>query len=278
MRPCLVALSLALGACAGVPLPGAQPGSPPPPAEARAAMPAAVQANPALSAREIVARAHEAAGGADWRDVRTLYLEGYNIIRRADGSEVLWDRYAMWREFSDDKTDAHAAEGKVRIEAWTGDALAMLISFDGAATYNQDGPVPAEVAAAAWASNFGFGAIRNALDEGWTQSRLTDDLVDGAPAYMVELTDPAGGQTLFGFRQSDFATVYVGFDTPRGWHERRYSHFFSVPGSRWIQPGRVRLHYNGVKANEAIWTRVVIGEPVDPSVFVVTGRPAAQTF
>ena len=109
MRPCLVALSLALGACAGVPLPGAPPGSPPPPAEARAAMPAAVQANPALSAREIVARAHEAAGGADWRDVRTLYLEGYNIIRRADGSEVLWDRYAMWREFSDDKTDAHAA-------------------------------------------------------------------------------------------------------------------------------------------------------------------------
>ena len=95
---------------------------------------------------------------------------------------------------------------------------------------------------------------------------------------MVELTDPAGGQTLFGFRQSDFATVYVGFDTPRGWHERRYSHFFSVPGSRWIQPGRVRLHYNGVKANEAIWTRVVIGEPVDPSVFVVTGRPAAPTF
>lgn len=268
----LVAL-LAAAACASGPQDGR-----PPPVSLRSQMPTAVQANPDFSAREILEAAHEAAGGADWRDVKSLYLEGYNIIRRKDGGEVLWDRYAMWREFSDNKANAHAAEGKVRIEAWTGDALAMLIAFDGETTYDQNGPMPEEVAAKAWASNFGFGAIRNGLDEGWEQARLPDDLIDGEPAYMLELTDPAGGKTRFGIRQSDFATVYAGFDTPRGWHERRYSHFFTVPGTGWVQPGRVRLSYDGVKANEAIWTGVRIDQSVEPSVFTVSEKPDSPTF
>lgn len=276
MKRIVLAGLLSIGACTS--MPGNMLDGPAPPVAERARMPAAVQANPSLTARQIIARAHEAAGGEDWRSVRTLYLEGYNIIRRPDGTEVLWDRYAMWREFPDRKSNAHAAEGKVRIEAWSGDVLAMLISFDGETTYNQDGAVPEDVAAQAWASNFGFGAIRNALDEGWTQTRLTGDLIDGAPAYMVQLADPSGGRTRFAFRQSDFATVYVGFDTPRGWHERRYSHFFRVPGSSWIQPGRVRLHYDGVKANEAVWTSVRIGGEIDPAVFVISGKPRGPTF
>lgn len=250
----------------------------PPEVSSRAVLPAAVQVNPDLSARDIIAAAHEAAGGADWRDVKSLYLEGYNIIRRADGSEVLWDKYAMWREFSDAKANAHAAEGKVRIEAWTGDQLSLLISFDSETTYDENGPMPEDVAAKAWASNFGFGAIRNALDEGWTQTRLPDDLIDGVPAYMVELTDPAGGKTKFGIRQADHATVYAGFNTPRGWHERRYSNFFTVPGTKWVQPGRVRLTYDGMKANEAIWTKVAVGEPIDASVFIISEKPAVPTF
>ncbi|MFN3608426.1 MAG: hypothetical protein ACK4Y9_05120 [Hyphomonas sp.] len=250
----------------------------PPDVSRRAVMPAAVQANPDRSARDILAAAHEAAGGKEWRDVKSLYLEGYNIIRRTDGSEVLWDRYAMWREFSDSKANAHAAEGKVRIEAWSGETLALLITFDGETTYDQNGAMPEDVAARAWASNFGFGAIRNGLDEGWTQTRLPDDLIDGVPAYMVDLTDPAGGKTRFGIRQSDHATVYAGFSTPRGWHERRYSNFYTVPGSRWVQPGRVRLSYDGVKANEAIWTKAEIGAPIAPSVFVVSEKPDGPTF
>lgn len=275
----LVVLGLAvLAACTTPEVAGARLDGPPPDVSRRAELPTAVQVNPDLSGRDILAAAHEAAGGDAWRDVKSLYLEGYNIIRRADGSEVLWDRYAMWREYSSSKANAHAAEGKVRIEAWTGTSLAMLIAFDGETTYDQNGPVPEDVAAKAWASNFGFGAIRNGLDAGWTQARLPDDLIDGAAAYMIELTDPSGGKTRFGIRQSDFATVYAGFDTPRGWHERRYSHFFSPPGSSWVQPGRVRLSYDGVKANEAVWTRVEIGESIEPSVFVVSQTPDEPTF
>jgi hypothetical protein len=241
-------------------------------------MPAAVQAEPSLTAPEILERAHEAAGGADWRDVKSLYLEGYNVIRKPDGSEVLWDRYAMWRAYSDTKANAHAAEGKVRIEAWTGNTLAMLISFDGTHTYNENGIVPEELAAKAWASNFGFGAIRNGLDPGWKQARLPDDMVDGVPAFFIELTDPSGGVTRFGIRQGDYATVYVGFQTPRGWHERRYSNFFRVEGSRWIQPGRIRLFYDGVKANEAIWRKAIINPSIPESLFTVTSPPPKPTF
>lgn len=269
----------ALAACTSAPA-GTAPGfdGPPPEVSLRTLLPAAIQADPDLSARDILAAAHEAAGGEDWRGVKSLYLDGYNIIRRPDGSELLWDRYAMWREFSGSKANAHAAEGKVRIEAWSGDQLAMLIAFDGETTYDQNGPMPEEAAAQAWASNFGFGAIRNALDEGWTQVRLPDDLIDGVPAFMIELTDPSGGKTKFGIRQSDFATVYAGFSTPRGWHERRYSHFFAVPGSSWVQPGRVRLTYDGVKANEAVWTKVEIDRPLDLLMFTVSEKPERPAF
>lgn len=131
---------------------------------------------------------------------------------------------------------------------------------------------------AMWSANFGFGAIRHALDEGWSQTRGPDRLIDGAPAFMVTLRDPAGGETLFGIRQSDFAVVYVGFDTPRGWHERRYSHFFTKPGLDWVQPGRVRLFYNGVKANEAVWTDFEIGADMPDALFRIEAPPSSPSF
>lgn len=244
---------------------------PPPPLAERAAMPAAVMAQPDLSGADIIAAAHDAAGGRTWVRPTALKLTGYNLIHQPDGVEI-WDRYTMWRVYADEKPDAHTADGRVRIEAWSGERQALLLSFDGAATYTAQGRVDDPAANARWSSNFGFGAIRNALDEGWAQTRLPDDLIDGAPAYMVELTDPVGGATRFGVRQADFAVVYVGFDTPRGWHERRYSHFFSKPGVAWRQPGRVRLFYDGVKANEAIWTDFELSDtPWPQDLFVIAG-------
>jgi len=250
---------------------------PPPPRDARAEMPTAVQSEPGLSATEIIARAHAAAGGDSFVRPRALFLSGYNIIHSPMG-EVLWDKYAMWRVFADAKGDAHAASGKVRIEAWSGDRLALLVSFDGRTSYDQNGPIDDPDAAALWSNNFGFGAIRNALDGGWTQARRPDDLVDGEAAYMVALTDPAGGETLFGIRMRDDAIVYVGFQTPRGWHERRYSHFFTKPGASWLQPGRVRLSYDGVKANEAIWTDFSLHDSFPAANFIIETVPAAPSW
>ena len=243
----------------------------------RASMPTAVQANSELSAAEIISEAHKAAGGELFVNPGSLFLSGYNIIRRGN-LEQIWDRYAMWREFGSSKRDAHAVNGKIRIEAWQGQDLAMLVTFDGNTTYSKDGPMADQSANAMWSNSFGFGAIRNALDQGWTQTRKVDRLIDGEPAYMVLLNDPSAGETLFGIRQRDFAIVYVGFNTPRGWHERRYSNFFTKPGISWKQPGRVRLFYNGQKANEAIWTDFRIGEGASEDIFVVKQAPEQPSF
>ena len=233
----------------------------------RAALPAAVQAEEDISAVEILTRAHAAAGGDSFVRPGTLYLTGYNIIRNGE-REVLWDDYRMWRVFADRKGDAHAVNGKIRIEASAAGERVFLSAFDGAQSYDANGPVEAGQGIR-WSDSFGFGAIRHALDDGWTQERKVDRLIDGEPAFIVQLTDPAGGETLFGIRQSDSAIVYVGFETSRGWHERRYSNFFSKPGVSWQQAGRVRLFYNGQKANEAVWLDFEVGEAIPEDVFVV---------
>ncbi|MCR9193237.1 MAG: hypothetical protein NXH88_00820 [Hyphomonas sp.] len=236
------------------------------------------QFKPELDGRDIIALAHQAAGGETFVNPGSLFLSGQNIIYGQDGSRAIWDQYAMWRVFADEKNDAHAANGKVRIEGWSEGDLALLLSFDGVATYNQSGRMEDQSANAMWSNNFGFGAIRNALDEGWTQTRRSDRTIDGKPAYMVQLTDPEGGKTLFGFEQGSLQILYVGFGTPRGWHERRYSDYFSKPGVDWQQAGRVRLFYDGVMSNEAIWTDFTIGTVYADETFIIDAVPSEPSF
>jgi hypothetical protein len=239
--------------------------------------PGQMPATPELSAGDIIARAHAAAGGESWTRPGTLFLTGYSVMYRGDRVES-YDKYAMWRVYSSEKTDAHAAEGRVRIEAWKGNELKLLLTFDGEYTWTDQGMMPPSQADAQWSNNFGFGAIRNALDEGWTQTRLPDDNVDGTPCYWVELKDPAGGVTRFAIAHETFVLLAVGFDTPRGWHERRYSDYYAKPGVAWAQPGRVRLFYDGVKQNEIIWTDFEIGGTYPEDIFRVEILPTKPTF
>lgn len=238
------------------------------PAFAGDALPGLYPAHEDMSAAEILAAAHKAAGGESWRRPQTLLMSGYSVMYRG-GAAVVYDDYRMWRVYAASKDDAHSADGKVRIEGRRDGQTVFLMTFDGEKTYDASGVIADQSANAQWASNFGFGAIRHALDDGWTQKRLADDLVDGRLAYLVELSDPSGGVTRFAIAQDDYAVLYVGFDTPRGWHERRYSEFYSRPGISWVQPGRVRLYYDGVKQNEVIWTDFVLNEPMDDALFRV---------
>lgn len=240
-------------------------------AEGTLSFPGQYAVNPELSAADIIAAAHKKAGGETWRRPKSLLMKGHAVMYRG-GKEAPYDRYEMMRVYADEKGDAHSVDGKVRIQAWAGGETVFIISFDGEKTYDINGPVEDQSANERWASNFGFGAIRHALDDGWMQKRLPDDLVDGRPAHFVELTDPSSGTTRFAFAQDDYAILYVGFDTPRGWHERRYSDFFSKPGVSWVQPGRVRLFYDGVKQNEVIWTDFEVGADLSDEMFVVEAR------
>lgn len=230
--------------------------------------PTLMPTQPDLDAATIMQRAHEAAGGAQWVRPQSLALTGYAVFYR-DGRASRHEQHRMWRVYAGDKRDAHRADGKVRIESVREGRAVIDISFDGRHTYTPAGRAAPSAADAQWSSSFGFGVVRHALDNGYTLARLPDDLVDGRPAWVINVTDPAGGETRFAIAHDDKAILRVGFDTPRGWHERIYSGFFSNPGERWRQPARVRLYYDGVKVNEVVWTGYQINAVLPDCLFVL---------
>lgn len=227
-----------------------------------------------LTPEAIVQRAHEAAGGAAWKRPKTLHLSGRATIYR-DGlaaNAMALDHYEMWRVFPAWNDAAHGANGKFRLEARAGERVVIRQSFDGTDTWDANGKVPQAQASREASENYGFGIIRFALDDGFRRVRLPDDQVEGHPSHVVRVADPSGGETTFWIDRQSFAIRKVGFDTPRGWHERIYSDFYRVDPSGFMQPGRVRLYYRGALSNDITWTRAVVDAPIAHEVFVL-GSP-----
>ncbi|WP_417608688.1 hypothetical protein [Parasphingorhabdus sp.] len=222
-----------------------------------------------LSGNEILALAREAAGGDGWANAQTLSLSGHAIFYGPKGPEPrsIADDYRMWRIFDADREAAHGADGKVRIIAKSGEKLLFEVGFDGQTTWTERGITPQAEADAFWASNFGFGIIRQADKPGFTATRLADDRIDGHPLYMVLLTDPKGGETLFGIDQQSHAIRSMGFRTPKGWHHRTYDDFVELNNPRWLQARHVTLYYDGRKSNEVFWTTTRVNEEIDPALF-----------
>jgi hypothetical protein len=225
-----------------------------------------------LTARQIVERAHAAAGGSAWLAAGTNVMRGEATLCR-DGDParcVHADRYVMHRVYPTDLAEgAHAGNGKFRLDAFAGDRLIFQIAFDGERSYDQNGPVPPERASSDEASAFGFSAIRFALQPGFEVERLTDDQVEGQPCHFVRVTDPTGTRTVFGIDQSNYAVRSAGWQTPKGFHQRLYSDFYTVGDGRFVQPGRVRHFYDGVKSADIRWTSAEIGEPIPDAMFVL---------
>lgn len=244
----------------------AQAGTRPPPGPDRPLIGARMD-QPNLSARTIVERATAAAGGESWRRPTTLYLEGYGTFYAADGTPLINESHRMWRVYPAFKPDAHNADGKVRIESIRGGQVVNYTAFDGARSYGLNGLLPPSAADTQWAENFGFGVIRYALDDGYSLARQPDDLVDGQPVYRIEVTGTNGAKTTFGIAYRSFQILSVGFATPRGWHERIYSEFFTKRSINWVQPGRVRLYYNGIKQNEIVWRDFKLNETMTDDLF-----------
>jgi hypothetical protein len=222
-----------------------------------------------LTARQILERTVAAQGGTDWSQVRTLYLRGRGTFYYNGTNEnpTQAERYEMWREMDASRAAAHGPDGKVKILAIAKGKPFITVAYDGINTYTADGILDPEKAKSYWASNFGFGIIRQALKPGFTLTRLPDDLIDGHASYFFRITDPQKQETLFGVDARTFAIRKAGFMTPKGWHERIYDRFFVNQKPRWLQAGHIRLFYNGVKANEIFWDQVNVNPVLTPDTF-----------
>ena len=223
----------------------------------------------ALSAEIIMEKAYEKAGGEFWRRPQTLTLKGHAIFYK-DGQSFKNERHYMWRVFESTKEDAHTATGKVRIESIRNGKPMILLTYDGENTYDLNGKQEKSDADQQWASNFGYGAIRHVFDKGYTIEKIEDEVIKDKEAYMIKVTDPSGGESVFGIDQNDFSIVKVGFQSPRGWHERIYSQFFQKEEYDWLQSGRVELFYGGKLSNEVFWEDFEVNEVLPDSLFVLS--------
>ncbi|MEN0046223.1 MAG: hypothetical protein AAF806_04085 [Bacteroidota bacterium] len=221
-----------------------------------------------LTASTIMQRAHEKAGGKFWSQPQSLSLFGYGIFYE-NGEAIKHEKHNMWRVFESQKDAAHIANGKVRIESYRAGKPFFLITYDGENTYDLNGKQEKSAADQRWASNFGYGVIRHAFDEGYRLEKAGMDTVNNEATHQIKIIDPQGGDTLFDITQNDYKIVRVGFDTPRGWHERIYSNFFTKKGYNWFQAGKVELFYKGKKANDIIWTDFEVNEVLADSLFVL---------
>lgn len=240
------------------------------PAAAQTAAPTSAE-----QARRILTEAVEAAGGETWLRPQTLVLEGEAEFFAPDRSEPVSRAtdYRMWRQMDPDRKAAHAADGKVRITARNDERVLFEVGFDGETTWTEKGVVPKDKADEMWASNFGFGIIRQALNEGFRVERAPDRQVGAHAVDLIRIIDPAGAQTLFGLDKRSRFIRYMGFATPRGWHERIYDDFFLLEEPRFLQAGTVTLFYNGVKQNTVRWKKAAVGSPLDPAVFAQPSAP-----
>lgn len=225
-------------------------------------------APPDAGPRAVVERAVEAHGGALWLDPGTLELAGtatfYDPATGLVRSSA--DDYRMWRTFEEGRTAAHEASGKVRIVARNGDKVLFEVGYDGETTWTERGVMPRPEADAYWASNFGFGIIRSALEKGFTLHHAPPREIGGRPTEIVRIVDPEGQQTLFGFDSASGFITYMAFDTPRGFHERLYGDFVRLD-SGWVQARKVTLLYDGIVSNSVFWSQTRVGERLDPALF-----------
>jgi hypothetical protein len=233
------------------------------------AAPLSAEERSSPSPRDIVEAGVEAHGGEAWLRPGTLSLAGEAVFFSPDSAEPRSRaaEYRMWRKFDPDRKAAHGAAGKVRIVARDGERTLFEVGYDGATTWTEKGVMPKAEADAYWANNFGFGIVRSALRPGFSLEAVPSRDIGGHEVDLVRIIDPEGQATLFGFDRDSRFIRYMGFDSPRGWHERVYGDFVRLPESGWVQAREVTLFYGGVKANRVFWRHVAVGEPIEDSVF-----------
>lgn len=232
------------------------------------------QGNPAAapSARDIIRMAVTASGGETWQQPKTLALKGDAVWTphgKTDAAHrIAFDHYVLYRVFPTDNDAARQASGKIKIEARDGDKLFMQLVFDGKVTHNflSDLAKPYQKHFS-WSNNFGFGILRFADREGFQVERLADDQVEGFPVYVVQISDPKKAVTTFSIDQKEGLIRGVAFTTDVGFHHRIYSDFKRAPNVNFVQPGRLRIYFDGIKWMDIFWRQFKVNEPIADVVF-----------
>jgi hypothetical protein len=219
-----------------------------------------------LTADKIMQLATAASGGEAWLKAETNLMTGHATLYRG-GRAMVADRYEMRRVYPTRLSDAHTTTGKFRLDSYVGDKLMFMISYDGERMYDARGVMPEERAAELAASSFGYSVVRFALEKGFELRREADDQVAGYPSHFVQVTDPSGSKTLVGVDAAQHLIRYVGWQTPRGWHHRIYDDYYKLE-SGFMQPGHVRLYYDGVKSADIRWTEATVNIDLPDEVFV----------
>ena len=220
-------------------------------------------------ARAVIESAIAAHGGDVWLNPGTLVMSGHAefFSPTGEGPVSHADDYRMWRTMNAERKQAHGAEGKVRIYAKSGERTIFEVGYDGETTWNQSGIVPKEEADKFWASNFGFGIVRQALAEGFELQSAPARNIEGHMVDLVRIIDPSGNPTLFGIDRESHFIRYLAFSTPRGLHERVYDDFVKYPDTGWVQAREVTLYYDGVKNNVVNWRDVKVGAQVPDETY-----------
>jgi hypothetical protein len=229
--------------------------------------------SPGPTAKQILQMAVAASGGDTWQQPKTLMLKGdavWTPYGKTDAAhQMKFDDYAMYRVFPTENDSARQASGKVRFDAKQGENVFMQLIFDSKATHNflseQAKPYQKHFS---WSNNFGFGILRFADRDGFQVDRLTDDQIEGALCYVVQITDPKKQVTTFFIDQQNKYIRSVAFTTDVGFHHRIYSDFKRAPNVDFVQPTRVRLYFDGIKWMDIFWRQFKVNEPIADSVFV----------
>jgi|694.fasta_scaffold02350_2 hypothetical protein len=228
----------------------------------------------AQSAKEILQWAVAASGGNLWQQPESLELHGtalFTPFGKTDTShQKQLDTYSMYRIFPGESKAAHQANGKIRFDAAAGEQVFMQLIFDGSKTQNKLSEAARPYREHfSWSNNFGFGIIRFADRDSFLVERLTDELNDGIPCYTVQITDPKKMITVFQIDKKNHLIRGVSFSTTVGYHHRIYSDFKKIKvGDRFfMQPGRVRLFFDGVRWMDIHWQKHRVNEPISDDVF-----------
>ncbi len=230
-----------------------------------------------LTAKQIIEKTIASNGGDHWKHPKTLILDGNARMYAQNEPDLVLNTYRMHRVFPDTNARARQANGKVAILAKSKDIVFFDLRFDGTTSdiYLSDRAKQLQDHFK-WSNNFGFGIIRFAIDQNLEYS-LTDVYHFGEiPCYYIKIKDASGQETIFGIEKEKFQILYMGFDTPLGFHLREYGNFNRDEMVPFVMPQSLKIYYDDFLWFEVQWETFKVNLSIEDKVFERSASKSQQ--